>query len=61
MVSDEDVPCYVEDESVEMAGVECQSVVVVEPVDLYVSQTHLIVGKNCVWVDRVGSYNGDQI
>lgn len=53
MFSDEDVPCYVEDEGVEMAGVERQGVVIVEPVDLNVSKAHLIVGKNSVGVDRV--------
>lgn len=51
MVSDEDVPCYVEDEGVEVAGVEGQGVVVVEAIDLCVSQAHLIVGKNGVRVD----------
>lgn len=49
--SDENVPCYVEDEGVEVAGVECQGVVVVKAVDFYVSQAHLIVGKNGVRVD----------
>lgn len=61
MVSDEDVPCYVEDEGVEVSGVERQGVVVVEAIDLYVSQAHLIVGKNGVRVDRVGGYDWDQI
>lgn len=61
MVSDEDVPCYVEDEGVEVSGVERQGVVVVEAIDLYVSQAHLIVGKNGVRVDGVGGYDWDQI
>ncbi len=51
MVGDEDVPRYVEDEGVEVSGVEGQRVVVVEAVDLDVSQAHLIVGKNGVGVD----------
>lgn len=51
MISDEDVPCNVEDEGVEVSRVECQSVVIVEAVDLDVSQAHLIVGKNCVGVN----------
>lgn len=51
MVTDEDVAGYVEDEGVEVAGVERQGVVIVEAIDLYVSQAHLIVGKNGVRVD----------
>lgn len=54
MVSYENVPGYVEDHCVEMAGVERQGVVIVEAVDLCVSQAHLVVGKNGVGVDRVG-------
>lgn len=61
MVSDEDVPCYVEDEGVEVSGVESQGVVIVEAIDLCVSQAHLIVGKNGVRVDWVGGYDRDQI
>lgn len=51
VVRDEKIPCYVEDEGVEVSGVEGQGVVVVEAVDLYVSQAHLIVGKDGVRVD----------
>lgn len=51
MVGDEDIPCYVEDERVKVTGVEGQGVVVVEAVDLYVPQAHLIVGKDGVRVD----------
>lgn len=51
MVRDEDIPRDVEDESVQVTGVERQGVVVVEAVDLDVSQAHLIVGKNGVRVD----------
>lgn len=61
VVGDEDVPGYVEDESVEVSGVEGQGVVVVEAIDLYVSQAHLIVGKNGVRVDWVGGYDWNQI
>lgn len=59
--SDENVPCYVEDEGVKVAGVECQGVVIVKAVDFYVSQAHLIVGKNGVRVDWVGGNDWDQI
>lgn len=48
---DEDVPRYVENEGVEVAGVEGQGVVIVEAVDLCVAQAHLVVGKNGVGVD----------
>lgn len=51
VVRDEKIPCYVEDKSVEVSGVEGQGVVVVKAVDLYVSQAHLIVGKDGVRVD----------
>lgn len=51
VVSDEKIPRYVEDESVEVAGVEGQGVVVVKAVDLDVSQAHFIVGKDGVGVD----------
>lgn len=53
----EDVPCYVKDEGVEMAGIKRQGVVIVEAVDLYVSQAHLVVGKYGVRVHGVGGYN----
>lgn len=49
--SDENVPGYVEDQGVEVAGVECQGVIIVEAIDLYVSQAHFVVGKNGIWVD----------
>lgn len=61
MVGDEDVSRYVEDESVQVAGVEGQGVVIVEAVDLDVAQAHFIVGKNSVWVGRVGGYDWDEI
>lgn len=51
VVGDEDIPCYVEDESVKVTGVKGQGVVVVEAVDLYVPQAHLVVGKDGVGVD----------
>lgn len=59
MIIDEDVPCYVEDEGVKVAGVKRQRVVIVEAVDLDVSQAHLIVGKDGVWVYGVGAYGWD--
>lgn len=49
--SDKDVPCYVEDEGVEVAGVKGQGVIIVEAIDLYVSEAHLVVGKDGVGVD----------
>lgn len=52
MLGDEDVSCDVEDEIVELARIKSQRVVIVEAVDLDVSQAHLVVGKNGVWVDR---------
>lgn len=51
MVSDENVACYVEDEGVEVPGVERQGVVIVEAIDLCVPQAHLIVCKNGVRVN----------
>lgn len=51
VVRDEEIPRDVEDERVEVAGVEGQGVVVVKAVDLDVSQTHLIIGKDGVGVD----------
>lgn len=51
MLGDEDVPCDVEDEGVEVAGVKGKSVIIVETIDLDVSQTHFIVGKDDVRVD----------
>lgn len=53
MVCDENVPGHIEDKGVEVAGVEGQGVVIVKAIDLNVLQAHLIVGKYCVWVDRV--------
>lgn len=61
MIGDEDVPCYVEDERVEVAGVERQGVVIVKAVNLCVPQAHLIVSKYGVGVDRVGGHEWDQI
>lgn len=52
MLGDEDVSCDVEDEIVELAGIKSQRVIIVEAVDLDVSQAHLVVGKNGVRVDR---------
>lgn len=42
-----------------MSGVKCQSVVIVKAIDLYVSQAHLIVGKNGVGIHRGNDW--DQI
>lgn len=53
VVCDENVPGHIEDKGVEVAGVEGQGVVIVKAIDLNVLQAHLIVGKYCVWVDRV--------
>lgn len=61
VVGDEEIPCDVEDERVEVSGVEGQRVVVVEAVDLDVAQAHLIVGKDGVGVDRVGGDGWEQI
>lgn len=61
VVGDEDVPCDVEDERVEVSGVEGQRVVVVETVDLDVAKAHLIVGKDGVGVDRVGGDDREQV
>lgn len=61
VVGDEEIPCNVEDESVEVSGVEGQRVVVVETVDLDVAKAHLIVGKDGVGVDRVGGDDWEQI
>lgn len=61
VVGDEEIPRYVEDERVEVSGVEGQRVVVVETVDLDVAKAHLIVGKDGVGVDRVGGDDWEQI
>lgn len=61
MVCDEDVPCHVEDEGVQVTGVKGQGVVIVKAIDLYVSKAHLVVGKDCVGVDRVRGYQLAQI
>lgn len=61
VVGDEEIPCDVEDERVEVSGVEGQRVVVVETVDLDVAKAHLIVGKDGVGVDRVGGDDWEQI
>lgn len=59
MLGDEDVSCYVEDERVELAGVKGQGVVIVEAIDLYVAQAHLVIGKNGVGVNRASGHNWD--
>lgn len=59
MLGDEDVSCDVEDECVELAGIKRQRVVIVEAVDLDVSQAHLVVGKNGVRVNTAGGHNWD--
>lgn len=59
MLGDEDVSCYVEDEGVQLTGVEGQGVVVVEAVDLDVPQAHLVVGEDGVGVDRVVAHDRD--
>ena len=61
MVSDENIPCYVEDQGVEVPGIKRQGVVIVEAIDLCVSEAHLIVGKNGVRVDCIGGNGWDQI
>lgn len=61
VVCDENVPRYVEDQGVQVPGVESQGVVIVEAVDLGVSEAHLIVCKNGVRVDGVGENGWDQI
>lgn len=61
VVRDEDIPRYVEDESVQVTGVERQGVVIVEAVDIDVSQAHLVVGKNVVRVDQVVGYDWDHV
>lgn len=61
VLSDEDVPCYVEDEGVEVTGVKRQGVIIVKAIDLCVSEAHLIVGEDGVRVDRVCGYDRDQI
>lgn len=43
VLGDQDVSCDVEDEVVQLAGVEGQGVVVVEAVDPDVLQAHLVV------------------
>lgn len=53
VLGDQDVSCYVEDQVVQLTGVEGQGVVVVEAVDLDVLQAHLVVWKDGVGVDRV--------
>lgn len=53
MLLDENISSYIEDQSVEMAGVKGQRVVVVEAVDLDVLQAHLVIGKNGVRIHRV--------
>lgn len=53
MLLDENISSNVEDQSVKMAGVKGQGVVVVEAVDLDVLQAHLVVGKNAVRIHKV--------
>lgn len=59
VLGDEDVSGYVEDEGVQLTGVEGQGVVIVEAVDLDVLQAHLVVGKDGVGVDRVVGHDRD--
>lgn len=54
VVGDEQVTGDVEDERVQVPGVEGERVVVVEAVDLDVAQAHLVVGEDGVGVDRAG-------
>lgn len=54
MVGDEQIAGDVEDERVQVPGVEGQRVVVVEPVDLDVAQAHLVVGEDGVRVHGAG-------
>ena len=61
MLCDQEVSCYIEDEGVEVVGVESQRVVIVKPVNLYVSEAHFVVGKNSVRVDRVLAYSRDGV
>ena len=61
MLCDQEVPGYIEDEGVELVGVESQRVVVVKPINLYVSEAHFVVGKNSVRVDRVFAYSRDRV
>lgn len=50
---DEKVPGSVEDECVEVLGIEHQRVIVIKAIDLDVRQAHLIVGENGVWIQQV--------
>lgn len=54
VVGDEEITGNVEDERVQVPGVEGQCVVIVESIDLDVAQAHLVVGKDGVWVNRTG-------
>lgn len=58
---DEEVAGRVEDERVQVLGVEDQRVVVVEAVDLDVRQAHLVVGEDGVGVQRAAHDGGDQL
>lgn len=60
VVGDEEVPGDVEDERVQVPGVEGQCVVIVESVDLGVTQAHLVVGEDGVRVHRAGGDGWDQ-
>lgn len=57
---DEEVSGSVVDHSVKGIGVEGQGVVIVKPIDLYIVQTHLIIGKDSVGVHTVLGYHWDQ-
>lgn len=50
---DEQVPCGVEDERVEVLGVEHQGVIIIKAVYLDVREAHLVVGENGIWVQQV--------
>lgn len=50
---DEKVPGSVEDECVEVLGIEHQGVIVIKAVYLDVRQAHLIVRENGVWIQQV--------
>lgn len=57
---DEKVPGSVEDERVEMFGIEHQGVIVVEAIYLDVRQAHLIVRENGIWIQQVVHDGGNQ-
>lgn len=50
---DEQVPCSVEDERVEVLGVEHQGIIIIKAVYLDVREAHLVVGENGIWVQQV--------